>query len=237
MPCPECDSAQKKVQQLERQIRLLEQSRTQEVKLREMLNQTMSRLQEREKELKDLNERLETKVTERTQELSEAIEQLTQIASTDHLTKVNNRMKFTILAKQKIAEVQRTSTPLALLFIDLDHFKMVNDRYGHDCGDSVLRQFASAITTIIRGSDIFARWGGEEFVLLMDNCPFSVAQERAEMIRNRIQEYTFDGVGHLTCSMGLTLLRPSDDIHTFLKRADEAMYQAKTHGRYQVCVS
>ena len=79
--------------------------------------------------------------------------------------------------------------------------------------------------------------GGEEFVLLMDNCPFSVAQERAEMIRNRIQEYTFDGVGHLTCSMGLTLLRPSDDIHTFLKRADEAMYQAKTHGRYQVCVS
>jgi diguanylate cyclase (GGDEF)-like protein len=120
--------------------------------------------------------------------------------------------------------------------IDIDHFKNVNDTYGHLVGDNVLINLARLVSENIRESDIFARWGGEEFILLLPNVDVSLAEKIVTELRLKIQLKEFEKVGYLTCSFGLTEYVRGDDINSITKRADDALYEAKESGRNRVCI-
>ncbi|MDD5717715.1 MAG: GGDEF domain-containing protein [Sulfuricurvum sp.] len=230
----ECSEYIKKIAVLERQIKLMGESRKQEERLRTQLNQTMDTLKEKERQLKELNDGLEQRIEERTRELYESLEQLSILASTDHLTKINNRMKFNILLEQKIKELKRTAVPMSIAFFDIDFFKKVNDTYGHVAGDEVLIDFTQIVSDNIRQGDVFARWGGEEFIAIYDNCTGYQALLRSEALRRLVEQYTHPVAGHITCSIGLSEVREEDTHDTLLLRVDEALYQAKEEGRNRV---
>lgn len=230
----ECTEYIKKITILERQIKLLGESRKQEERLRTQLNLTMDTLKEKERQLREFNEHLEERVEERTHELNESMHQLTQLASTDHLTKITNRMKFGILLEQKIKEHKRTKLPMSLVFFDLDYFKKVNDTYGHIVGDEVLITFTQAVTEHIRGEDIFSRWGGEEFIAIFNNCDGPSALHRSERLRKIIEKIFHPIAQQITCSIGVTEIRDTDNSDTVILRVDKALYQAKEQGRNRV---
>jgi polar amino acid transport system substrate-binding protein len=231
----ECSEYIKKIAVLERQIKLLGESRKQEDRLRTQLNQTMDSLKKKEKQLQELNEHLEQRVEERTHELNISLRQLSLLASTDHLTKIINRMKFNILLEQKIKEDKRSKAPLSIVFFDIDNFKRVNDTYGHFTGDEVLILFAKVISDNIREEDIFSRWGGEEFIAIFDNCNGENAIHHAEKLRKIISETSFPKVQEpITCSIGVTEINETDDCDTVLLRVDQALYKAKEEGRNRV---
>lgn len=160
------------------------------------------------------------------------------LATLDSLTGLPNRRSFDLLAAQALREAQRDNSPLVALLIDLDHFKVLNDTYGHLAGDEVLRQFANVLQGSIRQSDILCRWGGEEFIVLLREADARQANEAAEKIRRRAEQLTFsyeDQPLRLTTSIGVSHLQPGDTLHTLLTRADGALYRAKQAGRNRVC--
>ncbi|TNF36295.1 MAG: GGDEF domain-containing protein, partial [Gammaproteobacteria bacterium] len=116
-------------------------------------------------------------------------------------------------------------------FMDIDHFKKINDQHGHQTGDAVLNKFSDIIKETKRASDIFSRYGGEEFVMLAHIIDMEDARSCAERLRQRIEQHHFDKVEKLTCSFGITEYRKDDNSHAILKRADEALYKAKEAGR------
>jgi diguanylate cyclase (GGDEF)-like protein len=122
----------------------------------------------------------------------------------------------------------------AVLFIDLDRFKVVNDSLGHATGDHLLVEVARRLSGAVRSTDMVARWGGEEFVVLLRDCALDDAVERAEEIRRQIAGRTFPGVGMVTVSVGAAQLTGADDATSLLGRADEALYEAKRAGRNKV---
>lgn len=117
---------------------------------------------------------------------------------------------------------------------DIDHFKKVNDTYGHDVGDYVLESISKIIKTSVRETDIFARWGGEEFLILCAEINIENTEILAEKLRESIGTYNFENVGNITASFGVTIYDEKDDRDTFLKRVDEALYEAKENGRNRV---
>ncbi len=160
------------------------------------------------------------------------------LATTDVLTDLPNRRGFNILAGQALQEAKRSQSPLHALLIDLDHFKQLNDTYGHLAGDEVLRAFARQLRSNLRKADIVCRWGGEEFILLLKDTDSSTAQQLAEKIRAQTEHnhYPFAGVNlHISTSMGLTELRADDSLDSLLGRADKALYRAKASGRNRLC--
>ena len=160
------------------------------------------------------------------------------LATTDVLTELPNRRGFNILAGQALQEAKRSQNPLHALLIDLDHFKQLNDTYGHLAGDEVLRAFARQLRSNLRKADIVCRWGGEEFILLLKDTDSTTAQQLAEKIRAQTEQkhYPFAGVNlHISTSMGLTELRADDSLDSLLGRADKALYRAKASGRNRLC--
>ncbi|WP_028635080.1 sensor domain-containing diguanylate cyclase [Pseudomonas parafulva] len=160
------------------------------------------------------------------------------LATLDSLTGLPNRRSFDLLAAQALREAQRDGSPLVALLIDLDHFKALNDTYGHLAGDEVLRQFANVLQGSLRESDILCRWGGEEFIVLLREAEGRQAIEVAEKIRRRAEQLTFsyeDQPLRLTTSIGVSNLQQDDTLHTLLTRADSALYRAKQAGRNRVC--
>jgi diguanylate cyclase (GGDEF)-like protein len=155
-------------------------------------------------------------------------------ATTDSLTGICNRRKFLELLQMKIQETRRYAMPLALIFFDIDHFKSVNDTYGHETGDHVLQELSSIVAGMIRQTDIFARLGGEEFVILMHNNDVKTGCELAEKIRSNVCLHSFPQMGTVTCSFGVSQFYPDDTAESFIKRADNAMYVAKQAGRNRV---
>jgi len=123
-----------------------------------------------------------------------------------------------------------------LVFFDLDFFKKVNDTYGHDIGDETLITFAKTIDENIRVTDVFARWGGEEFTLIMPNTTIENGFQVVDNLRKLIQNTRFKQIGHKTCSVGLTSFKDGDVIESIVARADEALYEAKETGRNKVVV-
>ena len=117
---------------------------------------------------------------------------------------------------------------------DIDHFKAVNDMYGHDIGDNVLKGIANVIQFNLRKTDVFARWGGEEFIILAPETTSEQAERLGEKLRSAIEGYDFDIEDRVTASFGFTLYRSDSTSEQMIKRADEAMYQAKNNGRNQV---
>ena len=153
---------------------------------------------------------------------------------TDPLTKVANRLHFDLLFKHSLRIARREKTPLSVIFFDIDHFKRVNDNFGHLVGDDVLQHMAHLVKSMLRQSDVFARWGGEEFILLLPNTTLEFAVQVAENLRNRIEHENFNTVGHITCSFGVSDLHEDEIEDTLLHRVDELLYYAKTNGRNKV---
>lgn len=166
-----------------------------------------------------------------TQILQQKNRHLTQLATKDALTEIHNRYMFAELFSQELSHSKRQGTKLSLMMIDLDHFKRVNDTYGHNIGDYVLKNFVSLVTSTIREADLFARWGGEEFVLLLRNVGCEEGYLVGEKVRSMIESQSFDEVGHITCSIGITEVLPKDTLTDAIERADSALYAAKDGGR------
>ncbi len=161
-------------------------------------------------------------------------EELERQATTDTLTGIYNRLKFSEVLSAEIGRAERYGAPLSLVMLDIDHFKEVNDAYGHQAGDSVLRELARLISANIRNYDSFARWGGEEFMLLAPNDSLENAAALAGKLRAIVQESAFEGAGRVTCSFGVAAYRAGDTLESFTGRADEALYKAKSGGRNRV---
>ncbi|MCF7970728.1 MAG: GGDEF domain-containing protein [Methylococcaceae bacterium] len=160
-----------------------------------------------------------------------------KMAFTDTLTQTNNRTAFNDSLIREMTLAKRQANHLSLIFIDLDHFKAINDNYGHDCGDQALKSAAQCIKDSIRGCDIAYRYGGEEFVVLLSNTDLEGAKLLAERIREKIANHTlaYDmKLIKLTASLGVSSLRGNDTADSFVKRADDAMYKAKQTGRNKV---
>jgi diguanylate cyclase (GGDEF)-like protein len=117
---------------------------------------------------------------------------------------------------------------------DIDYFKHVNDTFGHDVGDSVLQALTALVRKTVRTSDVVARWGGEEFLVLMPQSDLSGAKSMAEKLRQTVAQYHFEKAGGITASFGVTTLVPQDDSNSLLKRVDDALYLAKQRGRDRV---
>ena len=167
---------------------------------------------------------------------------LEKLATMDGLTSLFNRRHFETLARIEWGRFQRYGRPLSLLVIDVDKFKAINDRFGHDVGDLVLKTIADDCSSMRRETDIVARLGGEEFVLLLPETNEAAAQLVAERLRKSIEEHSraFPGEQQLQISVsigvaGATLSMPS--FEALLKRADEVLYEAKRNGRNQVIAS
>jgi len=173
-------------------------------------------------------------------ELQRANAQLHELAIRDHLTSSLNRRHFYDVAQAELQRAQRYGAPMSLLLLDLDDFKGVNDRHGHACGDAMLCQLVNLIQSRLRNSDVLARLGGEEFVVLLPETELEAARLLADRLRQGIAEQPFEHGGMqipLTGSWGIAAARAEDkDIDALLDRADRALYAAKDGGRNRVYV-
>lgn len=158
-------------------------------------------------------------------------EQLRELCNTDFLTKAFNRRYFLQVLEAEVQRSQRYATPFALVMCDIDHFKKVNDTFGHETGDLVLTRIVSLIQERVRSADVFARWGGEEFVLLLANTSLIDGVVLVEKIMENIRVLDFGEVGMVTVSFGVTRYRSEDTVDTLLNRADNLLYEAKAAGR------
>jgi diguanylate cyclase (GGDEF)-like protein/PAS domain S-box-containing protein len=158
---------------------------------------------------------------------------LHNLAVTDTLTGVWNRRQGTDLIAADLS-ARRPGQALSLLMLDIDHFKSINDTYGHQAGDNVLIEVASRVRRSLRGNDVVARWGGEEFVVMLRDCALPDARRLAEEIRSTIAEVPFGTLGSLTVSIGAAEIRANENLASWLGRADQALYRAKRAGRNEV---
>ena len=201
-------------------------------------------LRERRRTMAALNQErdnLEANVEQRTRELQRANEALEQQVTTDALTGIGNRRKMTAQIGAEIDRARRFRHSLALLMIDIDHFKAVNDRHGHDAGDRAIVAVANGLTIALRATDLAARFGGEEFVVLMPETDMTVAMAAAERLCAGIAALCIASDQgepiRLTISVGVAALDPlgePDTSSSLLSRADRALYRAKSAGRNRV---
>lgn len=145
----------------------------------------------------------------------------------DHLTKIYNRQKFDELFLKALENKKRYGDDLAVILMDIDHFKIVNDTYGHLIGDLVLVMLATIVVENLRINDIFARWGGEEFIILLPRTDVNSAYIKAEELRECIEAYTDKELPKITISLGVTDVTDTDDMNSCLQRVDKALYMAK----------
>ncbi len=161
-------------------------------------------------------------------------ESLQQLATTDSLTGVYNRHKSNEELRVEIARAKRYHSTFALVMIDIDHFKVVNDTYGHDIGDYVLQEFSAIISNLIRESDRFGRWGGEEFIIILPELEEEQMMPFAHKLKEAVATHVFKEIDPITISVGVTVFHENDTQKTLLKRVDQALYQAKKEGRNRV---
>ncbi|MCR4429724.1 MAG: PAS domain S-box protein [Tepidanaerobacteraceae bacterium] len=158
-------------------------------------------------------------------------EKLYQLSITDPLTGVYNRRFFMRMMEREIERARRTGRSFSIIMLDLDRFKSVNDRFGHAAGDAVLVQVTEIIKKRIRKSDCLARWGGEEFIILLPETPAEDAANLADELRRLLSGMELPEIGHVTASFGVSGFRSSDTIDTVIMRADTMLYEAKSAGR------
>ena len=195
-------------------------------------------------QLQDMNRYLEQKIYERTEslldtqkELLEDNSELTRMALTDNLTGLSNRTHMNQILRKEFSRFERHNQRFGIIMLDIDHFKTINDKFGHDAGDTVLKQLAATFESAIRGSDFIARWGGEEFLI----CCTTIEEEDllpiAETIRQLVANTLFEHKGQITASLGCAAIVKGESIGALIKRADVALYEAKNNGRNQSMVS
>jgi diguanylate cyclase (GGDEF)-like protein len=162
----------------------------------------------------------------------------TRAAQTDELTGLKNRRAFFEQAQRLYNHCQNYQLPLCAVMLDMDHFKHINDTYGHQVGDQVLRQMGVVICKFFRESDIHGRLGGEEFAVLLPETSLEAAQNLAEELIQSIAGLMTGPVHCITASVGVASMETSDkDLHSLMSNADKALYRAKARGRNQVAVA
>lgn len=157
--------------------------------------------------------------------------ELEKLSQTDALTKIYNRRKLDEILIAKLARAERYNQLFSLVLIDIDHFKKVNDTYGHQVGDDVLKAISKLFFDSIRKTDMIGRWGGEEFLIVSLENNYENVLVFAEKLRAIIESHDFPVVGRITCSFGVSYYIKSDTLHNLINRADTALYQAKSAGR------
>ncbi|MGN8160732.1 sensor domain-containing diguanylate cyclase [Salinisphaera sp. RV14] len=162
--------------------------------------------------------------------------QLERQAARDPLTGLFNRREFEQTLAEEMVQTRRLGTPLSLIMLDIDNFKAINDRHGHDTGDEVLESVAGEVGRAIRGTDTLARWGGEEFAILLSGADIKNAARVAESVRTRVAKARFPQAGRITVSLGVAQYKRCDTAESLFKRADEALYEAKESGRDRVVI-
>ncbi|MCK4973727.1 MAG: diguanylate cyclase, partial [Sulfurimonas sp.] len=164
------------------------------------------------------------------------IKDLTTEASTDPLTGLFNRRKLDSVLNTEMELSSATNSPLSIIFLDIDHFKIVNDTFGHDVGDEVLVDLSRIIHKTVRQGDFIARWGGEEFMIALQATNYIQASALAKIIRVAVEKYSFNIVEKITISLGVTEYKNGESENSFIKRVDKALYEAKDSGRNRVVV-
>lgn len=170
-------------------------------------------------------------------ELKEKSNKLQLMATTDMLTKLYNRHMFTELFNKFLEKAKRNKgETLVLALLDIDNFKSINDTYGHNIGDEVLINISNLISTTLRSSDISARWGGEEFIVLLTNTDIQKGFNTVEQLRETISKLDHNKAGKVTVSIGITQVNQNDKLEDCVKNADDALYKSKLNGKNQVTV-
>ena len=186
---------------------------------------TIAELVRAERKLAEANQHLEAEVRKRTA-------QLEHMATTDELTGLFNRREIMRILDVEIARINRQHTPLSIMMLDLDHFKSINDSFGHQSGDRALEHVATLFKQLVRSTDFAGRIGGEEFLIILPDTALSNSHELAERIRLTTANTTGNTVTPAcTVSIGIAQLREGDTLQSLIQRADEALYQAKSNGR------
>ncbi|MFV8819375.1 diguanylate cyclase [Haliea sp. E17] len=184
--------------------------------------------------VRDLSDRVEA------EEQRLRADQLETLATIDPLTRTFNRRYFQDAAAREIARAERQGTPLSLVLFDIDHFKSINDRYGHVTGDKVINTIAQLVNSRIRSSDVLGRYGGEEFVILLPDTILSQAHLRSEELRQLVEDMSTESQSReevqVTISLGVAQWQPGEELTSLLERADRALYASKQKGRNRVTV-
>jgi hemerythrin len=203
--------------------------------LLQALNGLFRQVSERNRELLELNVTLEAKVTQRTQSLSDANRLLEQMALTDVLTGLPNRRQAMSWLAQAWAQSERDNSPLTCMMIDADGFKQVNDRYGHDAGDEVLRRLSARLREAVRSNDVVCRLGGDEFLIICLGTGLDGVMQMAETMRQEVAKLhvaLMDGEWPGSVSVGVAAkTREMENFDALIKAADEGLYRAKQNGR------
>jgi len=161
-------------------------------------------------------------------------DELKRLSITDKLTGIYNRVKFSESLTDEISRCKRYNGNLSLIMFDIDHFKKINDSFGHNIGDEVLKKLSKLVQNCIRDTDLFFRWGGEEFMILLPQTNLKDAIILCERIRVDIESEYFEGPNTVTCSFGVTQYNENDSEDSFTKRVDNALYDSKHDGRNRV---
>lgn len=194
-------------------------------------------LEARAHELEQMNATLERMVEDRTAKLTAVNHELEHIARCDPLTKLGNRLFADERLREEFLRMKNSGIVFSVLLIDIDHFKRVNDTYGHEAGDSVLAHIATILGNNVRASDFVARFGGEEFLVILPATQLDSAQKVAEKIRSAVADAPVPMVGHITLSIGVAMASETDlNKEDVVRQADHALYRAKSAGRNQVCI-
>lgn len=146
-----------------------------------------------------------------------------------------NRRSFDALARARLEQDRNRDTGTAFIMIDVDHFKNINDRYGHETGDAVLKEVSDAIRGNFRSTDLVCRWGGEEYLAYLPGAVLRIALQLAERLRTQVEHTELVHGVTVTISAGIALLQQDDTLEDVIRRADEMLYQAKRSGRNRVC--
>ncbi|MDF1884562.1 GGDEF domain-containing protein, partial [Sulfurimonas sp. SAG-AH-194-C21] len=185
-------------------------------------------------ELMKVNDSLEEKVYARTKELEDTNKRLNYLAKTDSLTQVHNRYSILEILSHELQRAQRSKSKMSLLMFDIDFFKKINDTYGHDTGDNILRELSTVTLKSLRNIDFLGRYGGEEFLILMPDTSSQDALAIANRVKTNITKHLFSENIEVTISLGLVQLQENESIDELLKRADELMYSSKDNGRDRI---
>jgi len=164
-------------------------------------------------------------------------EQLRHLSVTDTLTNTYNRRYFVQKLEEEIERAKRLGSKFSLVMLDIDHFKKINDNFGHNAGDLALKSMTQMIKNRIRKIDVLARWGGEEFAILLPDTPVKNAVTLAEDLRKKLSQMDIPGVGRVTASFGVAGYCPGDNVDSLVNKADNMMYEAKAVGRNCVRVA
>ena len=169
-------------------------------------------------------------------ELTASNERLKQLSTHDLLTGLYNRYYFDLALAEDSSRYD-PHNPISLIVIDIDHFKNINDQFGHATGDLVLKQFAKVLSELVTDMDVLARWGGEEFVIFSNNTTLQQAHDKCYEVQKQLKATAFPQIIELTASFGIAAVKPEETMAMCFQRADQALYQAKAKGRNRICIA